>query len=464
MRANLYVKLMAAFVLVVLSGTVITALFANRTATGGLDLFVSRGAQIRAHQLAPLFARYYAQVGSWNGIDELLSSRLAQVEAARTMAPHWRDTPRIDFLLEQRIILTDDQGRVVFDSQGDLMGDELESRLLAVAVPVETNNQRVGSLVVAQSTEIAALEHQFLRRLNGGIFVAALGASVLGIVVAAVLARQLVSPIRHLTSAAQGIAEGDLSQRVQTSGDDEVGQLATSFNQMAARLEESESQRRQTLADIAHELRNPLSTMQGNLEGMLDGVLPLAPQQVATVYDQTLLLARLVEDLRMLSLAQAGELRLERAPTEVSDLVGRIVDNFGPLAESKSISLETHIQSGLPPLMVDRARMSQVLANLLGNALRYIPESGRIDVEAQRIDGYVQFAVADTGPGISPQDLPHVFERFYRVDPSRSRVSGGSGLGLAIARELVEAHGGQIRAESEHGKGARFVFTIPAQP
>lgn len=460
MRANLYVKLMAAFVLVVLSGTVITALFANRTATGGLDLFVSQGAQIRAMQLAPLFARYYAQVGSWAGIDELLSSRLAQFEdAQRPPLPHGGF--RRDFILEQRIILTDGQGQVVFDSEGDLRGDELETRLLAVAVPVMANNRRVGSLVVAQSNEIAALEQQFLRRLNRGILVAALGASTLGIVAAAVLARQLVSPIRHLTSAAQGIAEGDLSQRVQTSGGDEVGQLAASFNQMAERLEESESQRRQTLADIAHELRNPLSTMQGNLEGMLDGVLPLEPEQVATVHDQALLLARLVEDLRMLSLAQAGELRLERAPTEVSDLVGRVVDNFGPLAESKSISLETHVQSGLPPLMLDRARMSQVLANLLGNALRYVPERGKIDAEAQRIDGHVQFAVADTGPGISPQDLPHVFERFYRADPSRSRVSGGSGLGLAIARELVEAHGGQIRAESEQGKGSRFIFTIP---
>lgn len=464
MRNSLYFKLMAAFVIVVLSGTILTAFFANRTASGGLDVFVNRGAELRAQRLAPLFARYYEQVGSWAGADEFFSQNISLAAGGRGgQGPGGRGRQRLDLFLDQRIILADFQGQVIFDTDDSLEGSGLESRLQSSATPIIVGGQVVGSLLMAQKDEDALLQQQFLARVNRGILLAALGAVALALVMAAVMARQLVFPIRRLTTAAQGIAAGDLTQQVPDSGNDEVGQLAQTFNEMARKLDMGETQRRSLLADIAHELRNPLSTIQGNLEGMLDGVLPLEPGQVATVYDQTLMLSRLVEDLRMLSLAQAGELPLERSDTEVSRLVGRVVDDFKPLADSRRVALDMDIQEGLPVISVDEVRMGQVMSNLIGNALRYVPDDGAIVVKAQGIGNGngVELSVNDNGPGISAEDLPHLFERFYRVDRSRSRASGGSGLGLAIAKELVEAHGGKIWAESEPGIGSRFKLTLP---
>ena len=462
MRFSLYKKILLAFVLVVLGSTALTAFFANRSATAGLNVFVSRGAELRAQRLAPSLGNYYLRVGSWDGVGAVLDQNLAIIErGGRSGGPQRRiNAQRLALFLDQRIILADDQRRVIYDSGDAIIGETLTRRLLTSAVPVVVDGGSVGYVLFAQQ-ENDALTKQFFTGVNRGILLAALGAVALALVVAAVLSRQLVAPIRRLTQAARGISEGDLSQRVEASGGDEVGQLAVTFNQMAEKLETGEAQRRRLLADIAHELRNPLSTIQGNLEGMLDGVLPLEPEQVATVYDQTLLLSRLIEDLRLLSLAQAGQLPLERTEIDVESLVESVVDDFRPLAEINQVSLETELAHPLPRISVDRDRMGQVLANLISNALRYVPDSGRIKIAAVSINGNVEMSVSDNGSGISDDDLPHLFERFYRADMSRSRSAGGSGLGLAIAKELVEAHGGSIRVESTPGEGSRFFFTIP---
>lgn len=467
MGLSLYKKILLAFVLVVLASTALTAFFANRSAATGLNVFVSRGAELRAQRLAPSLGNYYTRVGSWDGIGAVLEQNLAILDGNRGRGnrqggPLRRiNAQRVALFLDQRVILADEQRKVIFDSDDAIMGETLNRRLLNLAVPVVVDGQRVGFVLFAQQ-ENDALAQQFFKGVNRGILLAALGAGALSLIVAAVLSRQLVAPVRRLTLAARGIAEGDLSQRVQESGGDEVGQLAVTFNQMAEKLETSEADRRQLLADIAHELRNPLSTIQGNLEGMLDGVLPLEPEQIATVHDQTLLLSRLIEDLRLLSLAQAGQLPLEKDYVDVTGLVEDVVDDFRPLAESRQVSLETDLANPLPRISVDRGRMSQVLANLVSNALRYVQDSGRIRVGAVSVNGFVELSVSDNGAGISDEDLPHLFERFYRVDAARSRSAGGSGLGLAIAKELVEAHGGTIRVESTLGEGSRFSFSIPS--
>jgi signal transduction histidine kinase len=215
------------------------------------------------------------------------------------------------------------------------------------------------------------------------------------------------------------------------------------------------------IADIAHELRNPLSTMQGNLEGMIDGVLPLDTSQVATVYDQTVLLSRLVEDLRTLSLAQAGELRLELEEADLGELVRGVVADFRPLADSRKVALEVRAIEEHPDVRIDSLRISQVLANLLSNALRHTLEGGRIEIGITDGVPGIEVSVTDSGSGIGLEDLPHVFERFYRADQSRTRSGGGSGLGLAIAKELVESHGGRIWADSRPGQGSTFAFSLP---
>ena len=321
-------------------------------------------------------------------------------------------------------------------------------------------NQLIGFVVLGQKID-SSLQAEFRRNFNRGILVAAVGAGAAAVVLAVLMARQIVSPLRRLTAAAQGIAEGRLDQKVDVTSRDEVGQLAEAFNEMARRLELSEGQRQQMLADIAHELRNPLSTIQGNLEAMVDGVVPLESAQVAVVYDQTLVLSRLIEDLRLLSLAEAHQLPLNRQTTDVGELVDRIVGDFQPLAQERHISLDVVAPDSPATADIDPQRISQVLANLVSNGLRHVDEGGTMRVELSDLGSQLQVSVRDTGQGIPADDLPHIFDRFYRLDRSRSRSGGGSGLGLAIAKELVEAHGGRIWVDSQVGQGSTFTFTLP---
>jgi signal transduction histidine kinase len=261
---------------------------------------------------------------------------------------------------------------------------------------------------------------------------------------------------------------------------DEVGQLADTFNQMADALVRDQRLRQHMIADIAHELRTPLSVVQANLEAMLDGVLPSNSQEIASLHEEVILLSRLVGDLRLLSLAEAGQLKLECIPTDPAELVQRVVERLGVQAEAHHVTLTAEVASDLPSVEVDADRIGQVLTNLVDNALRYTSSGGRVDVRAYAERAYVEqtvytekedgarptvvIAVADTGSGIAPDELPYVFDRFYRPDKSRSRASGGSGLGLAIVKQLVEAHEGRVWVESEAERGTTFFFTLPVSP
>jgi signal transduction histidine kinase len=276
-----------------------------------------------------------------------------------------------------------------------------------------------------------------------------------------IIFRGITAPLSRLTYAAHAVAAGDLAQRVQIRSGDEVADLGAAFNSMAENLERSEQLRREMTADIAHELRTPLSVIQGNLEAVLDGVYPADVEHIQPALDQAQLLARLVEDLRTLALAEAGQLSLDRQPTDPVELVKRVVASFEPNATGKRVALSVDSPPSLPRIQADGQRIAQVLTNLLGNALRYTPENGRVDVQLRAEAKSVVVAVTDTGPGISADDLPHIFDRFYRADKSRSREGGGSGLGLAIARGIIAAHGGRIWAESKTGQGTTLAFTLP---
>lgn len=275
------------------------------------------------------------------------------------------------------------------------------------------------------------------------------------------LTRSLVKPLRMVRDAARRIGAGELTYRVPITSRDEIGDLARQFNEMAEALERDERLRRQMMADIAHELRTPLSVIRGQVEALQDGVFELSPENLKPIHDQTLLLGRLVEDLRDLALAEAGRLPLERTEVSLERLIRRIVEAFQPRAQEKGLALSVELPEALPPVQADAQRLEQVLENLLSNALRYTPAGGTVNVRAWEEPQWVVFTVEDTGTGIAAEDLPHIFERFYRADKARSRADGGTGLGLSIAKQLVEAHGGRISAESAPGKGTRFTVRLP---
>lgn len=276
------------------------------------------------------------------------------------------------------------------------------------------------------------------------------------------MSRTLTAPMKELGEAAEAIGRQDLSRRVKVRGTDEILALAGRFNEMAADLEQAERLRRNLLADVAHELRNPLHVMQGNLQALLDGVYEMSNEEIARIYDQTRHLTTIVDDLHELSQAEARQLTLEKRLIEIAVLVKESAENFQPVAGARDIEIRVEILGALPQLEADPVRLRQVLNNLLSNAVRHAPDSGQVLVTVESKAGMVQVTVTDNGPGIPAEHLEHVFSRFYRTDSARSRERGGAGLGLAIARAIVEEHDGWITAASGGaGQGSTFTFAIP---
>lgn len=291
----------------------------------------------------------------------------------------------------------------------------------------------------------------------------ALIGGIIGVVSGVLMSRSLTAPLSRLTEAARAIGAQKLSRRVKVEDTTEVAELARAFNEMAVAVEQNEKLRRNLVADVAHELRTPLTVLQGNLRALLDDVYPMEKSEVARLYDQTLLLSRLVEDLHELSQAEAKQLPLNLQPVQVRELVDMIVATFGSVVEQKHVTLKVEVPSGLPPLLADSARLSQVLHNLLHNALTHTPEGGQITIRAEHSGDTLKLSVNDTGDGIPPEHLPYIFERFYRADQARSRDMGGTGLGLAIVKAIVEAHGGRVTVTSEGkpGHGSTFTVEVP---
>jgi two-component system sensor histidine kinase BaeS len=293
-----------------------------------------------------------------------------------------------------------------------------------------------------------------------GIAIAAAVATAL--VLSWVVSARVVRPVRDLASAAQRVAHGGHDARVPVRGTDELAQLAGSFNEMAASLAHAEETRRQLLADVAHELRTPLATVESYLEALADGVLPADSENWGAIRAETRRLGRLVDDLQQVSRAEAHRLDLHPTPTAPAVVVEDAVRAARPAYTAEGVTLEIEIEPSLPALEVDPERIAEVLANLLANALRHTPRDGCVRVSARQHDDSLEIAVADTGEGIAAEHLDRVFERFYRVDPARSRSSGGTGIGLAIVRAIVEAHGGTVAARSQGiGYGATFTLRLP---
>jgi signal transduction histidine kinase len=443
-------KLFLSFALIVLISVSLVAIIARRGAVNEVRSFMFRGGMVGLSDMATSLENYYRTNDTWKGIQSIFNSP--------------RNGPNgMDGMMNQRLLLADASGTVVADTLEAGIGNTLTSSELAASIPLIVTGKTVGYLISAGGMGFTAGNEQFLLgRLNRGVLLAGLVAGALALILALGLAYTLLHPVRALTFAAQKLAEGDLTQRVDVHGEDEMATLGHTFNQMADSLQQAEEARRAMTADIAHELRTPLAVQRANLEALQDGVYPLTADNLAPVIEQNHLLTHLVDDLRTLALADAGQIELERTPTDLAALVGRVVERFLPQAVSQQVKLVIVPPATLlPEVLLDPIRLEQILTNLLSNAMRYTPTGGQVELGLVSTSTTVLVHVHDSGPGIPAESLPYIFGRFYRVDKSRNRAEGGSGLGLAIARQLARAHGGDLTVANHPSGGAVFTLTLP---
>lgn len=495
---SLRVKLFLAFAAVVAIAIGIAGFTIRRSTERQFQSYLVEAGDQWASSTRTSLVNYYVRNRGWQGVEYLLVD-LAQLTGGRLM-------------------LSDGRGLVIADSDSLLTGRSVSETELGMSIPVGPEAQPIGVLHVwaPQSASLSpwsawmqqhmgdsvgtmgpgmmgpgmgggmmgptmmgssdpvgpvaavrpvaqaqALENDFLRRVRRSLWWAGLGGGVAALLLGALLVRQITGPLRRLSVAARRVAQGDLSQRVPTPTRDEIGELAQSFNSMAEALAQQEEARRHLMADIAHELRTPLTVIQASLEGMQDGVMEATPERLASLHEETLLLARLINDLRDLALAEVGQLRVEPARVDLHTLLERTIEKWQPQAMRRGVHLDLDARDGIGPTMADAQRLEQVVSNLIDNALRHTPAGGRITVSAGPggEPGTAVVAVADTGSGIPPEEQPRVFDRFYRGGPTHSR--SGSGIGLAVVRELVARQGGRVWVDSQPGQGSRFSFTLP---
>jgi two-component system, OmpR family, sensor histidine kinase BaeS len=448
-RLPLTLKLSLTVALAVALSTALVASTVHWSARQGFDQYLTMETSMRADPLRALLEQHYAEQGHWRNIEPVLRRQSGRHHG---MGMHEGVAPGTSYLM-----LVDPTGQVRYDPSGVHVGHIIPRGALRSGVPLSVRGQTVGYLV----TQVGTQESAYYRRLLTTILSAGAFSSLLAIGLGLMLTRTALAPLKDLEQATGQIAAGDLAARVQVQADDEVGALARRFNSMAADLQRQDKLRRRMMNDIAHELRTPVTVMQGALEALQDGVFPMDQENVQPVYEQTLLLKRLVDDMRDLALAEAGQMTLDRAPMDVGALLHRVAACYRTEAESRGVALDVTTDPALPAIFADAQRMEQVLGNLLSNALRYTLAGGTVTVKAQEHPSGLCITVQDTGEGIDPQDQPQLFERFFRGDRGRHRGDGHTGLGLAIARELVRAHGGDMTAESALGQGTTISVHMP---
>ncbi len=438
-RLSFQTKLLGAFFLVILLATVAGYLSINRAVNRAFVEFTRRSFTLQDQQMLALIIGYYNDNGSLNGLVDFLN-RIPGNPA---------------------VVLVDPSRKVVFAPEKQLVGHTLRESELEAGLSIRLSSGEIWTVVPYRLLAGQnPLEQAFLGATRRASWISGLAAGVVALLLVLLLVRQTLNPLRQLEAASQRIARGDFTGPVDVRSSDEIGRLAKSFNEMAASLQQSEDAKRRMIADTSHELRTPLAAVQSALEGLRDGLIEPTPATFAALHDRVLLLSRLVSDLHQLALADAGQLSIDRRPTQLGEILHGIEETVGLQIEDAGLTLALSVDPDVPTLLLDAHRIEQVLLNLLANAIRHTPEGGTIGITAApSAEGGAVVHVCDTGPGLAPEDLERVFERFYRADPARG--GGSAGLGLSIAKALVEAHAGRIWAENRQEGGACFAFALP---
>ncbi|MCC7448498.1 MAG: HAMP domain-containing histidine kinase [Anaerolineae bacterium] len=455
---RLWVRLTLAFVTVTLVGVSAVVLLVDWSAGGEFRQYIARREMLVQNGVLDSLSDFYASTGNWTGVDQVLAGRMGG-RGRGSVAGGMGGRPTL--------ILADADYHIVYDERGTAIGETLTSDERGNTQPIMVEGKTVGYVLVVGngpghgSNTLQAPEQAFLDQLRNTLVIAALIAIGAGLALGLLISRALAAPLANLAQAAHSFAAHQWDSRVPVHGTNEIAAVASAFNEMADELQQAETLRRNLMADIAHDLRTPLTVMQGNLRAMLDEVYPLDHNEIATLYDETRLLSRLVDDIRELALADAGQLPIHIQTVDAAAILHTTVENFALTAQDQQIQVHLVVDDNLPPVCADPDRLTQVVRNLLSNALRHaagrsITVSGNVQPSPQPM---VCIAVADSGDGIPPEELPRIFERFYRAD--KSRTGSGTGLGLAIAKAWVEAMHGSIGVQSTPGQGSRFWFTLP---
>jgi signal transduction histidine kinase len=446
---RLATKILLAFGILLLTAVGAVVFFAGRSAAGEVRGTLSRGDFLPATGLARVLAGYYRGHQSWDGVETIFEPKSGMMSGM--MEPFFPND----------VLLLDSNQRVVYDSKSQSVGQIYIPTGNPTILPIRVGNETEGSLVVFETANNPP-EAPFMPGLYRAFTLAAILAAVVGLAIALILSQSLTSPLRRLTDTMNRFALGDRNIPLSGTSHDEVGDLNRSFHQMMKQIELQEELRKEMTADIAHELRTPLSVLRANLDALADGVYPLTAESLLPLQESTLLLSRLVDDLRVLALADAGQLTLEMTEIVPGAFLQRIAGRFASTLKERNLELQVSIANDLPPIQGDSQRLEQVIGNLISNAISAMPGAGQLSLGADFYGGRVRFLVEDTGPGIPEDKLETIFERFFRLAESRHRAEIGSGLGLAIARKLMEAQGGTICAENRAEGGARFIIELPA--
>ena len=463
--SSLRTRLLIVFMLIVLVTIATVTTFALQTAGNAFRSSIDQQIHKNDQLTNAIFTAY-----QHNNIAQV--QQLVQQDAATT---------------HTHIILIDQQQHVIADSSQHLTGQTLTlSDILTLeGKPIPSGNappsttffnsgshRTIPLRIISTSMTDMTLgdvpiglglppEDHFITMITNSLWPAVVVAGLVALLATLLLSSTILRPIAVLTAVARRMEQGDLSQRTTINTRDEIGKLGHAFNTMAESLEKAEQLRRNMVSDVAHELRTPLTNIRGYLEAILDGIMEPSTTIINSLYEEALLLSRLVTDLQDLSLAEAGQLKLVRIPVALEDIVARAINGLAIQAEKKCLTLQANLPPDLPLIEADPERVGQILRNLINNAIMHTPEGGSIEIKAEAGENGIRVQVCDTGIGIAPEHLPHLFKRFYRADRSRARATGGTGLGLAIVEQLVQAHGGQVGVQSQLEQGTCFTFTLP---
>jgi signal transduction histidine kinase len=461
-------KLAGAFLLIVIITVGLMAYFANTNATREFNQYIAQGNQKNIQNASTVLGQFYSQTSNWNNVQSQLPALL--------------HSPN------DRLVVADASGTIVGDTADQWLGQTADSIGLSGGTVIIASGQNIGEVFLitrqtgngkgnmggkgnstATTPMAVTSEQNFLDKFNNSLLITGLVVAALALILGFLLTYQITRPLKVLVNGVRQITKGNLGHRVNIKSKDELNDLGQSFNTMAASLDNAEQERKRIIADIAHDLRTPLTVIEGTVTAIQDGVFKPDNERMDAIKEQTALLTRLTSDLRDISLVDSGQLKLMKSPTNLSELVRRKTAQFEVKAREKGIKINTNLLGEPLKVNIDPARIEQVLGNLITNAIRYT-SAGSITITLRQVDqdtahqitkpGFI-LSVADTGEGIAPEHLPHVFERFYRVEKSRVRNESGSGLGLAIVKQMVQAHGGKVWVESNIGKGSIFYFSLP---